>query len=64
MEILWIKLYLENENNDTDYLITALHALSNHHFNENGKNYAKLDFPKVINYAKIYNQNIILIQIY
>ena len=33
---------LENENNDTDYLVSALHALSNHIFNDNGKNYSKL----------------------
>ena len=43
---------LENENNDTDYLITGLHALSNHLFNENGKNYAKLDLPKVYKLCK------------
>ena len=37
---------LENENNDTDYLISALRALSNHVFNDNGKNYSKLDLPR------------------
>ena len=43
---------LENENNDTDYLVSALHSLGNHLFNENGKNYSKLDLPKVYKLCK------------
>ena len=43
---------LENENNDTDYLVSALHSLGNHLFNEAGKNYSKLDLPKVYKLCK------------
>ena len=44
---------LENENNDLQYLKSALHAVSNHLYAQNGKNYSKLDLPN--------NQNIIQI---
>ena len=40
---------LENNNNDTDYLLTALHSLGNYLFNENGPNYSKLDLAKTFN---------------
>ena len=43
---------LENENNDSDYLITGLHALSNYLFKESGKNYSKLDLPQAYNLCK------------
>ena len=42
---------LENENNEPDYLISALHALGNH-LAENGKNYSKLDLPKIYKLCK------------
>ena len=40
---------LENDNNDNDYLLTALHALGNYLFNESGPNYSKLDLAKTYN---------------
>ena len=43
---------LENENNDNDYIITSLHSLGNHLYNENGKNYAKLDLPRLYKLLK------------
>ena len=43
---------LENENNDRDYVITALHSLGNHLFTENGKNYSKLDLPRLYKLLK------------
>ena len=42
---------LENENNDTDYFISALHSLGNHFF-ENGENYSKIDLLRVYNICK------------
>jgi len=48
---------LENENNEPDYLVSALHALSNHLFNENGKNYDKLDLPQTYRLLKELQQN-------
>ena len=38
---------LENDNNDIDILLTALHSLGNYLFNENGPNYSKLDLSKI-----------------
>ena len=43
---------LGNQNNDSDYLIIALNALSNYLFDEYGKNYSKLDLPKVYDLLK------------
>ena len=40
---------LENDNNDNDYLLTALHTLGNYLFNESGPNYSKLDLAKTYN---------------
>ena len=37
---------LDNENNDSDYMLSALRALSNHVYKDNGKNYDKLDLPE------------------
>ncbi|MBR4619254.1 MAG: hypothetical protein IKO49_08120, partial [Bacilli bacterium] len=37
---------LQNDKNDEDFLLTALHSLGNYLFNENGPNYSKLDLPK------------------
>jgi len=37
---------LDIENNDSDYMLSALHALSNHVYKDNGKNYDKLDLPE------------------
>ena len=48
---------LENENNEPDYLISALHALSNYLFNESGKNYSKLDLPEVYKLLKELQSN-------
>ena len=37
---------LQNDNNDTDLLLTGLHSLGNYLYKENGPNYSKLDLPK------------------
>ena len=47
---------LENENNDEDYLVTALHALSNHLTNNNGRN-PKVDMQKTYKLLKDLQSN-------
>ena len=47
---------LENENNDEDYLVTALHALSNHLTNNNGRN-PKVDMQKTYKLLKELQSN-------
>ena len=37
---------LENDNNDIEFLLTALQSFGNYLSNENGQNYSKLDVPK------------------
>ena len=43
---------LENDNNDKDFIETSLHSLGNHLYSENGKNYSKLDLPRLYNLLK------------
>ena len=43
---------LENDNNEKDYIVTSLHSLGNHLYDENGKNYAKLDLPRLYKLLK------------
>ena len=38
---------IENENNELDYMITALHALGNHLFSDEIKNWDNLDLEKI-----------------
>ena len=40
---------VENENNELDYMITALHALGNHLFSDEIKNWDNLDLEKIYN---------------
>lgn len=43
---------LENDNNDKDFVVTSLHSLGNHLYSENGKNYSKLDLPRLYKLLK------------
>ena len=43
---------LENDKNDKDYAVTSLHSLGNHLYTQNGKNYSKLDLPRLYNLLK------------
>ena len=43
---------LENDNNDNNFINTSLHALGNHLYTENGKNYSKLDLPRLYKLLK------------
>ena len=40
---------LQNDNNDSENLLTGLHSLGNYLFSENGPNYSKLDLAKTYN---------------
>ena len=43
---------LENPNNDKNYIITTLHSLGNHLYTESGKNYSKIDLPRLYKILK------------
>ena len=43
---------LENDKNDKDYAETSLHSLGNHLYTDNGKNYSKLDIPRLYDLLK------------
>ena len=43
---------LENDKNEKEFVVTSLHSLGNHLYSENGKNYTKLDLPRLYKLLK------------